>query len=160
MQSNQDLKSMTLEQRRQLEEDFYKTFLGICNKKNISPCHHEDIVFFAALLAKGDPECIVTCSKEKMLNNRNKMPHGARTIDFVASMMDYMKDKDPQKRSDKEAVTAMFRKGCDLVAGGQCAEKRELLTFFVIAVITTLVKVGGMVATGYISNMSKQQSTK
>lgn len=61
------LKEMALNERRDLDVNLFYTFIGICNDQKISVCLHEDAKFFAGLLSKGDPHCVMTCTKEQML---------------------------------------------------------------------------------------------
>ena len=159
LQEDRGLAGMSLGDRRELEEQIYKTFLGICASENIDHCHHEDIMFYSSILAKGDPDCIVTCSKEEMLANRGKMPHGGKTIDFIAGIDKYMKDKNENSKADVATVMDRLEHGCDAIEGRGSCDKRAL-PLAAIPVIMGLVKLAGIAAAGYITNMSERQSTK
>ena len=146
--------------RRELEEQLYKTILGICDSENIDHCHHVDVRYYASIIAKGDPDCILTCSKEKMLENRDQMPHGGKTIDLIAAINKYMKDKNENSKKDRAVVMARLEQGCNAIEGGaNCADKRGLPIAAMI-VIVGLVKLAGITAAGYITNMSGRQSTR
>ena len=160
LQRDRKLADMSPRERRELEEQLYKTFLGICDSENIDHCHHEDIKFYSSILAKGDPDCILTCSKEKMLENRDQMPHGGKTIDFIAAINKYMKDKNENSKKDRAVVMARLEQGCNAIEGGaNCAEKRGL-SIAAMVVIMGLVKLAGVSAAGYITNMSPAQSSR
>ena len=159
LQSDSKLAGLSLSERRKLCVDTYKTFLGITKDQGIE-CNHQDLFFYAETLSKGDPECILTCSKEEMLANREKLPRGGKTINFVAAMEKYMQDKDENSDEDKAAVSNMLEQGCTAVGSdSNCAEKRFFWLPFIPAIIG-LVKLAGIAAAGYITNMSKSESTK
>ena len=159
LQEDDRLTDMSLSERRQLCVNTYKTFLGITKELKIA-CNHKDLFFYAETISKGDPECILTCSKEEMLANRDKLPHGGKTIDFVAAIDNYMKNKDENSDEDKAAVSKAHEKGCTAVGSdNNCAEKRFFWFPFIPAIIG-LVKLAGIAAANYITAMSDSESTK
>ena len=122
-------------------------------------CLHEDAKFFAGLLAKGDPECIMTCSKEQMLQNLDKLPNGVKTVKLVQAIGVFLKGLDISKKADKDKRNEMTRTGCAAVGGSDCAEK-HLISIFAPAVIYTIAQVGLLIAQGHISSTSKSEFTK
>ena len=157
VQEVDELRDMTPEKRRELELNFFDTFVGICNEKNVKPCIHEDVKFYAGLLAKGDPECILTCSKDQMIKNKDRLPNKDKTIEFVTAIGVFWKELDMNSEADKQKLTEMNRKGCAAV-GSECPEKR-LISIFAAAVIYVIAQVGLLAAQTHISAMSDQEST-
>ena len=132
---------MTPAERRQLELNFYETFVGICNEEKIADCEHKDVKFLPGLLAKGDLDCIMTCTKYQMLQNLDNLPNGVKTVKFIQAIGVFLKDLDISKKADKNKLTEMNRKGCAALGGSECAEKR-LIGFFTTIVLFSVAKVG------------------
>lgn len=142
-----------------MELHFYETFVGICNEKKIADCEHKDVKFLAGLLAKGDPDCIMTCTKYQLLQNLDNLPNGVKTVNFIQAIGVFLKDLDIKKKIDKNKLTEMNRKGCAAVGGSECAEKR-FIGFFTAIVLFTVAKVGLLAAQSHIAATSDSEFTK
>ena len=159
VQEVDSFKKMTPAERRQLELNFYETFVGICNEEKIADCEHKDVKFLAGLLAKGDSDCIMTCSKYQMLQNLDNLPNGVKTVKFIQAIGVFLKDLDISKKTDKNKLTEMNRKGCAAVGGSECAEKR-LIGIFTAIVLFTVAKVGLLAAQSHIAATSDSEFTQ
>ena len=109
VQEVESFKKMTPAERRQLELNFYETFVGICNEEKIADCEHKDVKFLPGLLAKGDLDCIMTCTKYQMLQNLDNLPNGVKTVKFIQAIGVFLKDLDISKKADKNKLTEMNR---------------------------------------------------
>ena len=153
------LNKMSLQERRKFEEGLFETYVGMCKSKNIDYCTHEDIRFYASLLAKGDPDCILTCSKTDMIQNQGLMPRGADTKVCIVAIEKEMMKKVPDNTADQDEIKNMLMAGCSAIGNTGCAEKRFFWLPFIPAIIG-LVKLAGIAAAGYITSMSKSESTR
>ena len=97
--------------------------------------------FLPGLLAKGDLDCIMTCTKYQMQQNLDNLPNGVKTVKFIQAIGVFLKDLDISKKADKNKLTEMNRKGCAALGGSECAEKR-LIGFFSAIVLFSVAKVG------------------
>lgn len=152
------LKELKLNERRDLDVNLYYTFIGICNDQKISVCLPEDAKFFAGMLAKGDRDCIMTCTKEQMLQNLGNLPNGNRTVKFIDAIAVFLKGLDMNKKADKDKLSEMTRLGCAAVGSSDCGEKR-LISIFAAAVIYVVAQVGLLAAQSHISATTDQEFT-
>lgn len=152
------LKEMALNERRDLDVNLFYTFIGICNDQKISVCLHEDAKFFAGLLSKGDPDCVMTCTKEKMLKNLPKLPNGPKTVKLIEAIAVFLKGLNMNKKADKDKLSELTRIGCAAVGGSDCGEKR-LISIFAAAVIYVVAQVGLLAAQSHISATTDQEFT-
>ena len=150
---------MSLEERRKFEQGLYETYVGMCQRKNIDYCTHEDIRFYASLVAKGDPDCVLTCNRRSMIENQGLMPRGADTKVCVVAIQKEMMKKVPDDSNDQDEIKSSLIAGCSAIGNTGCAEKRFFWLPFIPAIIG-LVKLAGIAAAGYITSMSKTESTR
>ena len=159
VQEVESFKKMTPAERRQLELNFYETFVGICNEEKIADCEHKDVKFLAGLLAKGDSDCIMTCSKYQMLQNLDNLPNGVKTVKFIQAIGVFLKDLDISKKTDKNKLTEMNRKGCVAVGGSECAEKKSHCLFHCDSAFT-VAKMELLAAESHIAATSDSEFTQ
>lgn len=155
------LKEMGLNERRDLNVKLFYTFIGICNDQKISVCLHEDAKFFAGLLSKGDPDCVMTCTKEQMLKNLPKLPNGAKTVKFIEAIAVFLNGLDMNKKADKDKLSELTRTGCAAVGGSDCGEKSlSKRGFFIATVLYVVAQVGLLAAQSHIAATSDQEFTQ
>ena len=77
----------------------------MCNEEKIADCEHEDVNFLAELLAKGDLDCIMTCTKYQMLQNLDNLQNGVKTVKFTQAIGVSLKDLDISKKTGKNKLT-------------------------------------------------------
>ena len=118
------LKEMSEADRRNFQVALFKTFLGVCKLNNIDYCTREDIKFYADLVAKGDKSCVLTCSKEEMIENQGLMPRGAETKVCIVAIEKVILKKVPDDKEDQNKIKDALMAGCSAVGNNRCAEKR------------------------------------
>ena len=101
----------------------------------------------------------MTCSKYQMLQNLDNLPNGVKTVKFIQAIGVFLKDLDISKKTDKNKLTEMNRKGCAAVGGSECAEKR-LIGIFTAIVLFTVAKVGLLAAQSHIAATSDSEFTQ
>ena len=89
-----------------------------------------------------------------MLQNLDNLPNGVKTVKFIQAI-----DLDISKKTDKNKLTEMNRKGCAAVGGSECAEKR-LIGLFTAIVLFTVAKVGLLAAQSHIAATSDSEFTQ
>ena len=150
---------MSESERRKFDEGLFETFVGVCKLNKIDYCTHEDIKFYADLVAKGDKRCVLTCSKREMIENQGLMPRGSATKVCIVAIEKVMMKKVPDDKNDQEEIKAALMSGCSAIGNSGCAEKRFFWLPFIPAIIG-LVKLAGIAAAGYITSMSDRESTR
>lgn len=159
LQRDPQLKKMSLSDRRKFEQSLFETFVGMCDRANIDFCTHDDIKFYANVIAKGDKDCVLTCSKESMIQNQGLMPRGSTTKVCIVAIEKEMMKKVPDSKADQDEIKSALRAGCSAIGKSSCAEKRFFWFAFIPAIIG-LVKLGGIAAAGYITEMSNKEETR
>ena len=101
----------------------------------------------------------MTCTKYQMLQNLDNLPNGVKTVKFIQAIGIFLKDFDISKKTDKNKLTEMNRKGCAVVGSSECGEKR-LIGFFTAIVLFTVAKVGLLAAQSHIAATSDSEFTQ
>ena len=101
----------------------------------------------------------MTCTKYQMLQNLDNLPNGVKTVKFIQAIGIFLKDFDISKKTDKNKLTEMHRKGCAAVGSSECAEK-HLIGFFTAIVLFTVAKVGLLAAQSHIAATSDSEFTE
>ena len=160
LQKDPKLKELSKADRRKFNEFLYRTFVGICKENDIDYCAHEDIKFYADLVAKGDKRCVLTCSKREMIENQSLMPRGSDTKFCIVSIEKIIMKMVPDDKNDQDEIKAATMSGCSAIGDNGCAEKRVLLWPLLIPVAIALTKLAGIAGANYIASMSKQEMTR
>ena len=64
-----------------------------------------------------------------MLQNVDNLPNGVKTVKFTQAIGVFLKNLDVSKKTDKNKLTEMNRKGCVALGGIECAEKKSHCLF-------------------------------